>query len=194
MQAGQEISAGYHYLRRYDWTAKAAYETAKRMSRVIGAIGDLCPVDHDGGYVFKTEDGYHLEYIVACSCGCWSQNESTRKRERGGDETGHPWEVYRCDLGDSDFPDWPDWDDIARCIGREREDFGEDADPEDDIPTLYKKQWRKGNALARACILEDVASYHGWYELDQYPLHLDAHEVYARYGDEPTVDVEIKTP
>lgn len=158
------VAQNFKYLRRYDWSAAAAFECAKRMARVIGTFGDVNAVDHGGGYIFMGDYGPYLEYIEPCSCGC-----------SGAD--AHPWEVYRVYL--DDCPD-ADWDRVARCRGEDRST---------DWPAL----WADGSPQVRAGILEAYAAYYGWRELDWEPLSLTAIEVWARYGEQPS-ELDYDTP
>lgn len=156
MKVGLPLAEGYRYLRRYGWSHRAAFKCARDMSTVIGSIGDVNPIDHSGGYIFQTEYGAVLEYISPDT----------------GSESDGVWFIYRVDLGDSDLPDWANFETVHKYIG-----------PEEDYD--YAKEWEKGNPVTRACILEDVASYYGWHELDYDPLVLTAREVWARYGEAP---------
>lgn len=166
MQTGLPLAEGYRYLRQYGWSHRAAFKCARDMSSVIGSIGDVNPIDHSGGYIFQTGYGPMLEYIAA------------------PDSTLDSWYIYCVDLGDFDLPDWADFDAVRKCIGRSEEDCED-----------YAKEWGKGNPITRACILEDVAGYYGWYELDHEPLVLTAREVWARYGEAPdSIEWEEKAP
>lgn len=81
----------YKHLRRRGRKPKQALEHAKniRVERIVGVIGDRNPIDHDGGFVFRTTDGFNLEYIQ-------SVNESgSRKR------------IYIVELDRTEeIPDW----------------------------------------------------------------------------------------
>lgn len=144
------------------------------MTRKLGIIGDVNPIEYGGGYVLggvPDVGGPWVEYV------------------HGLDET-HPkaWdvdlddraqtdtikvEVYRVDLGTNarEFlrdHDWVNWDDVASTCGQDPETYSEAA----ELDTAQK----------RALAVWDAAGHYGWHEFDQYPLQLTLTELIERWS------------
>jgi hypothetical protein len=121
--------------------------------RIIGRLGDVDPIEYGGGAVFTDGKNRWLEYTHG------------REELSWDDLSVEKLEVYQVDI-DDDVLDWHDWvklKDLASYTGLDEEELLE---------------YSKGTLNERAQLLSDIASYYGWYELDQYPLrlHLDAIE------------------
>ena len=133
------------------------------MTRKLGILGDVSPIEHGGGYVLVANDGDpYLEYFEGL--------ESIREDEIDLDNPDHlklKATIYHCDIPkcDSDFVaefDWIDWGNVESCIGG-------------DLAI--------GNTQQRAAAIVDIASYYGWFEVDQYPLELTLGELIKRWKD-----------
>ena len=136
--------------------AAEAYRIAQERQqepRIVGSIGDVNWPAYDGGPIYKHPDGsYTLEYVVV------DENDQPRPR----------YYVYRVDLDKEPLPDWVDPSDVAETMGI-------------TSPTALRKNWNSPDVRRRAWARWDVANYHGWENLDSYPLVLTRREVQRRY-------------
>lgn len=119
-----------------------------------GIIGDINPIEHNGGVVYEREHGVEMVYFQG-----WTDEEGPRVT------------VYRFDVADDVVKElsWVDWDSVASCIGMdvdELKDYGTDE-----------------NVLARAQVYESVAAHSGFREMDSEPRELTLEEAEAEYGD-----------
>lgn len=139
--------------------------------KVIGSIGDVNPIEHGGGYIFKADNETpRLEYVYGIE-------ELPRAWEIDLDDPAQTdeitVEVYRVDLGGNgqdflDWHDWIDWIEIATLTG---------------IPVSEYKASALDDIDARAQALQDAASYHGWHNFDSHPLRLTLTALIARWKD-----------
>jgi len=126
------------------------------MTKELGHIGDVNYVEYGGGPVYEDDDGS-------------SSVEWIEPDEENFDEPGATWTVYRVEL-DQEIPDWIDVQDIANSVGRSWMEIASD--------------FKSPDPMRRAFAYWDVAGYHGWHELDNYPLELGRAEVGARYDND----------
>ena len=82
-------------------------------------------------------------------------------------DEGRFYEIYLTDLDREPLPSWIDAPDVASYIGTS--------------VAILRKRWNDPNPRVRAHARVDVAGYHGWHNLDSYPLRLTKREVQARY-------------
>ena len=163
-----DLVKSYNYYRHKGFTAKQAYELAVFWGRqVVGVIGDANFLDHSGGPVFAIPESkggqrsmsfdreYMLEYVEP------PEGDFEGKRAK--------WTVYRVHVK-PEVIDWVKLKDIASYIGASVSEL--------------QSVLHGHNPLHLAHLISDVASYHGWQNLDSYPLHLTKKEVEQRYGEE----------
>ena len=106
---------------------------------------------YDGGPILRGEDGGYSLEYIL------SPEGSDLKY----------WEVYQVDLDREPLPNWVDAEGAAHSIGISA--------------SILKRRWRSKNVVERAHARVDVAGYHGWHNLDDYPLRLKKREVELRY-------------
>lgn len=118
-----------------------------------GVIGDMNPIEHDGGVVFDGDYGTMVLYFQG-----WS------------DDNGERVTVSTVSVEDNVLEDlnWVDWDAVASCIGMDVEEL--------------KGHALSDNVLARAQVYESVAGYYGWGELDPNPSELTLEEAEEEHG------------
>jgi hypothetical protein len=139
------------------------------VTRKLGAVGDVNPIEHGGGFILGGEKGTGgpwLEYSYGISD--WPESWDV-------DLDDPKWlnrkvTLYRIDLaidGESLMADlnWVDWDSVSTACGYS------DDDPWSNLRT----------AQQRASAVMDVAGYYGWHELDNYPLELTLFELIERW-------------
>lgn len=129
-------------------------------------------MDQDSGWILYVDDNgsYHCEYMDII--------HDVSHNEENNRYIVHRFDIDRCTfingiLSDNPFhPELPAWfadgkgvDDVAKCC--DHEDIVEDICSEDP------------KARCRAWI--SIGSYHGFYNLDSYPLGLTQAEVDKRY-------------
>jgi hypothetical protein len=129
----------------------------RRYGRRVGSVGDVNPVDYGGGFVYKLpgDPEPYIEYVHGLD---------------GGDTEGR-MTLYRDSIPADVFAhyNWAKVEEIARYIG---------ADP-DELRRLGASR----KVMDRAYAVEAIASYHGWHELDQYPLELTEKELRRRWRE-----------
>jgi len=123
-----------------------------------GIIGDVNPIEHDGGVVFEREHGVEVVYFQG-----WTNEEGPRVT------------VSRFSVEENALEDlsWADWDAVASYIGLEAQ--------------ALKEYATAPNPIARAQVYESVAQYCGFVNLDQEPRELtleEAEEEYGKFVDE----------
>ena len=135
----------------------------------IATLGDQNPADHGGGYLLLVrehgEDRPYLEFVV------WED----------GDEEDAKGRLYGVPVDENVWTGLCSWvkprdrDRVAAFVGLDSED------PQD--PTV--QAWRRGTGTLeqRARIILDVASYHGWVNLDEYPIEVDRETVRRRWAN-----------
>lgn len=77
------------------------------------------------------------------------------------------YEIYRVDLDRESLPSWVNAKGVASYIG--------------GSPGVLHQRWRHPDPRVRASARLDVAGYHGWRNLDDYPLRLSKRETELRY-------------
>jgi len=119
-----------------------------------GVIGDMNPIEHDGGVVFDRGHGAEMVYFRG-----WHDDEGPRVT------------VYELTIADDVVADasWVDWDSVASCIGM-------------DVDEL-KGYGTDENVLARAQVYESISAAYGFREFDSQPQELTLEEAEKEYGD-----------
>jgi hypothetical protein len=136
--------------------------------QLIANLGDVSPFDYGGYFVYRNTTGVYPEDAELLEGPCEGDREYTVYR----------FCLDRCTfvdgvLSDNPFhPECPAWfaDNIAgvaSCVGK---------DPAELIAGLCS-----ADPVERAHAYRDIGSYHGWENLDQYPLRLSRAEVEQRY-------------
>lgn len=123
-----------------------------------GIIGDLNPIEHDGGVVYEKDHGVEVLYFKG-----WHDDEGPRVTVSRFSVEGNVIE----DL------DWAEWKGVASYIGM----------PEEELRGYAVSD----NVLARAQVYESVAQYCGFINLDGEPQELtleQAEEQYGKFVDE----------
>jgi len=131
---------------------------------IVGNIGDVDPIQYGGGVVFEDEDGgYTLEYVYGADSDedyGWEQNPD------------YEHVVYRVGL-ESDLDsflrwnDWADLDAVADSVGATKDELLERA--------------RKGGAVGRAWLANEIAAHYGWQNLDEYPVKITERDLVKRW-------------
>jgi len=152
----------------------------------IGTVGDVNPLDYDGGYVYEDTTGVYpaeLEYV---------RNVSGTEDENG------PWEVYRWPLDRYEMVD-AGGDTLLVPFGfGSRSDLPHplanyDAWFNDDISQVasyvgsnvaeMRASLCSDNPMERAWVYLDLATCHGFENFDSYPLdYSDREELEKRYA------------
>ena len=149
----------YNRFRRRGFSHADSTRLARDEMRLVGHIGDVNWLDYGGGPIYKTENGYWLEYV--------------QPPEEDEDNGRRVWTVYQVSMPDHNgIKDWLRDGDIQKFTGVSTKE--------------YLSALRSKNPIAEAQIWSDIASYYGWHELDNYPLTLNKKEVTLRYGEEPS--------
>lgn len=131
--------------------------------REVNTIGDINPVDHGGGVIFKHPQGH---YFVLYTPGFEDDGDQTEDAELMLYSVHLPatYDALKSDL------DWVDFTKVFNSIG---------ADNEEIAARLGALRAARGDeaAVLYARLLEDVAGYYGWHELDHYPRTETAREL-----------------
>lgn len=142
--------------------------------RELGTVGDVNPIDHGGGFIFSApgQNGPWIEYTHGLS-------DDDREIPDEWLDDGEPnpaylaqrVTVYRVDLETNGKAllsslSWVDIGAVERSCG-----YAETDNP-------YR---RLRTARERASLVEDVAGYYGWHELDPYPLEMSLAELRERW-------------
>ena len=108
-----------------------------------GIIGDINPIEHNGGVVYDRGHGVEVLYFQG-----WTDEGEERVT------------VFRFMVEDDVVADltWADWDSVASCIGM-------------DVDEL-KGYGTSDNVLARAQVYESVAAHSGFREMDSQPREM----------------------
>ena len=131
--------------------------------KLIANFGDVNYLEHEGQLLYEEGGRYFLECICIVE-----------------DEQHKPYKIYRFDVGQCNpLTEWfhDNLHSIASNYGTTAKDLCNGFLSDD--PCKHVESY-----LA-------VASYHGYYEFDQYPLSLSTHEAYERYDsldDCPCID------
>jgi hypothetical protein len=127
-----------------------------RPNKVVGYIGDVNWLEHDGGPVYRDKNGdYTLEYVL-------QDPENSDVERRKTDK----WQVFRISL-DREVPNWINLGEISSFTGL----------PEDEIQSAFLSS----NPMIRANAYIDAANYYGYQSFDDYPLTLTKSELNRRY-------------
>ena len=119
-----------------------------------GIIGDMNPIEHNGGVVLDRGDGPEVIYFQS-----WDMSGETRVT------------VYSFMVADNVTEElsFADWDKVAKCCGCSEEGLIEDG--------------RNENILARASVYEVFGAYYGMSEIDCYPREMTLEEAENEFGD-----------
>lgn len=129
--------------------------------RKVSTIGDVNPIEHGGGFIFKAPgQSPWVEYTYGLTDSDDEEKPDTKV------------EVYRVDIetcGERLLSDlrWADLGAVERSCGYDASD-----NPYGKLRTIRQ----------RAMLVEDVAGFYGWHELDQYPLTLTIAELRKRWS------------
>lgn len=118
-----------------------------------GIIGDMNPIEHDGGVVFDRGHGVEVRMFRG-----WADDEGARVT------------VSEFTVGDNVLEDltWVSWKSVASYIGMEVEEL--------------KGHAVSDNVLARAQVYESVGSLYGFGEFDSQPQELTLEQAEKEYG------------
>ncbi len=161
-------------------------ETKQPVWKKIGTVGDVNPLDYDGGFIYEDETGVYppeLEYIQAQS-------------ESNADESG-PWKVYRWSLDRCETVTvgektllvpfgFPTRADLPHPITDYDEWFNSDlesaASSADRTVENLRAAFCHEDAQLRAWAYLDLAQYHGFENFDSDSLTFTSRkELEARY-------------
>lgn len=128
-----------------------------------GHIGDICPIEYQGGIVFDAGSGPVLRYFEP-----WKGEDGPRVT------------VYTIHIADDVLQglDWLDLDRIAALVG-----VGEDE---------IRLAATSDDPVARACVYEAIGSYCGFVELDQYWEDMSEDEAERIFGASVDAAVEVR--
>jgi hypothetical protein len=165
---------------------------------LIGQLGDKDPISYGGYFIFRDTTGVYAEeaeYLIVPDDDDEEDDEEEEVVEEGeGKYIVYRFILERCTfingiLSDNKFhPEHPAW--FAKPE-KERASRPQDttylkniADCMDFKPGELQKLFCSPNPLERAQAYRAVGEYHGFENLDGYPLHLTRAEVKKRYKDE----------
>lgn len=164
--------------------------------KTIANLGDADPVDHGGYFVMVDETGVYppeVEVLVE-PCEEWLQNDGTETDCIPKDEG--QWTVYRfilepCTFADGILSDNPYHPASAAWFAKPESKRAERPQDTTYLANLCRccgisekeliSYFCSDDPIQRALAWRNVGMYHGWYELDQYPLTLSREEVCKRY-------------
>ncbi len=131
----------------------------------LGTLGDVNAPEYDGGWIFEDDGRIWIE---------WVDTPSDDDMKGGEYKKSARWTVYRVHIETPEIPSWAedDLEAIAETVG--------------GTASRLRKDFLSKDPKRRAMAYWDLASYHGWHELDNYPLVLTKSEVEKRYGTEIT--------
>jgi hypothetical protein len=129
----------------------------------LGTIGDVNAPEYDGGWVFEDDGRIWIE---------WVDTPTGDDMSGGSYKDSARWTVYRVHIETPEVPSWADLDDVASSTG--------------GSASRLRKDFLSRDPMRRALAYWDLAGYHGWHELDNYPLVLTKKEIEKRYGAEIT--------
>jgi len=121
----------------------------------VGTTGDINPVDYGGGVIFKHPQGH---YFLLVTPGFEDAGDDSEDAELQLYNIHLPssYEALKSDL------DWVDFEKVFSSIG---------ADSDEIAQRLGALRVARGAeaAVLYSRLIEDVAGYYGWHELDHYP-------------------------
>lgn len=134
--------------------------------KLVANLGDVNPLTYGGLFVFENEGDYTCEHFDV--------------GEEGENVTVYRFDIPRCTfingvLSDNEFhPNHPAWfadsiGKIAECSGALRREL---------IDELCSS-----GPTSRAMAYQDIGRYHGFDNLDSYPITLTESELAARYSE-----------
>lgn len=139
--------------RRNPWHGKKGTPAPHQVKdRVVGSIGDVNPIEYGGGFVFKGEHGYYVEYTPG-----EDGSEGTKLEVYGAFVPADVLTEY----------DWVDWKAVASSSGETLKELRAAA--------TGKK------ALGRVYAMEMIAGHYGWNTLDDSPLTMTPRELGVRW-------------
>lgn len=155
-------------------------ETKQPIWKKIGTVGDVNPLDYDGGFIYEDETGVYpaeLEYIARTGKDSWKVFRWPLDRCEAVTVDGKTLLVpfgfpTRADLPHpiTDYDEWfnSDLESAAASMSRNVDEFRADLCTE--------------NLNMRAAAYLDLALYHGFENFDSYPLTFASRkELEARY-------------
>lgn len=139
------------------------------MTRKIGSIGDVNPIEYGGGPVLTApgSGGPWVEYFDGLETVAPDADED--------EDLDLEVVIYRVDLHEDarrflSWYDWVEWEKVASSTGQDVEDY--------TTPSNLR------TAQARALAVQDAAGYYGWHEFDQDPLQLTLGKLKQRWGED----------
>ena len=152
-----ELKKEFQRLRREGFSVEDALQTARFRATWIGTVGDVNFPEYDGGPIVRRPDGSaYVDYVVPPED---DMSFGSRKAR---------WTVYSVELDPRDW-DWVNWKGVASSVG--------------STVARLRSAANSKDPRRRAGALLDIAGYHGWHELDQYPILLTKAEIERRYGE-----------
>ena len=150
---------------------------ADQEPKQIGTVGDEGFPEYDGGAVYcrVPESGAQTDIYGG---DCFIEYVNIPPDDLDFEDPAARWTVYRVDL-DPEVPSWIDLEALAKYSDQDPEELG--------------AAFTSTDPLERAYAYETAASYHGWYEFDQYPLELTCAETEKRYDADLGCYSTIKT-
>ena len=156
-------------------------DTKQPVWKLIANLGDVNPLEHGGYFVYVDETGvYEAEAELLIT----DENESSPEYEY----TAYRFILERCTLingilsANKFHPDCMAW------FGYRDKDRPQDSDLNDvakfaDMPDIAELLCSE-NPVDRARAYQVIGDYHGWDNLDSYPLALTRAEAEERYSTE----------
>lgn len=123
-------------------------------------FGDTDPIENGGGYLFQAGVRYWIE---------WTPGHEEGLKGRT---------VYQVDLPEdvTAYYDWADWPGVLQCCG-----IGENLPPHQRL-RMARLQGRHLDPMIRLRLMEDMASFHSWDNLDSQPLRMTTRELRQRWA------------
>jgi hypothetical protein len=137
--------------------------------KIIGGVGDINPLDFDGGFVYIDETGIYDPEIVYFEP---ASDEQWEKFSNEGKEDELPVLVYRVIIENDSSKEWwyKDLDEIQSYAGWSKESL--------------KQVIKERNPLHMAALYMDLIRYYGAEEFDSYPIKMTVKEAEEKYKDE----------
>ncbi len=139
---------------------------------LVANLGDASPLDYGGYFIFKDETGVYPEEAELLELDDENDENSTY--------TVYRFPLERCTLSadgvlsdNSCHPEHAAW--FADSLASVASYIGDDANE-------LREWFCSADPVERACAYRAVGEYHGWKNLDEYPIKLTRAEAQERYG------------
>ena len=136
---------------------------------LIANLGDVNPIDYGGYFIYKDRTGQYTEEAERCE-----PTDDTAKTHEI-----HRFILDRCTDENGVLSDNPYHKDHHVWFAKDLPAVAHFA----DLPDI-RVMLCSADPLDRARAYEAIGSYHGFANLDHYPLTLPRHETQARYGED----------